>query len=442
MHRLFRIRPWTLALLPLLACKEPEVAAAENQAQRAQNALTEARGHLSSGQAALALAALRRASTAAPDNPEPHLLMAQAHRMAGNEGAAILALKQAASMMSQGADPAIQRQLADIYLEQGLTKDALAALITMRDAGNLPDADVLRLARLQAREGQIDAAFKTLEGILRENPDDAEAKSVEAEVLWLKGDELLAANLMDRLLNQDPALASARLLRARYFLVSGFPDLAESDLNAVKGEDAERLQAVTLRARVYLAQGRAPAAEEVLRTLVDAQPQNAEALAWLAETVLLQGRRADAVALVDQSLQLNPRLARALYVRGRSLEEQGDRRGAEEAYRFALSSEPRFAPVHSRMWRIHLKADRVADAEASLERLLSLSEATIEEKAQLAALYARMQTKVSQGLKLIDEALKREPENPDYLKTQKALIALQPKPKKKSSGPIIIRGRR
>ncbi|WP_043711865.1 tetratricopeptide repeat protein [Corallococcus macrosporus] len=441
MHRHFRIRPWTLALLPLLACKEPEVAAAESKAQRAQTALTEARGHLSNGQAPAALAALRRATTATPDNMELYLLMAQAHRMSGNEGAAILALKQAAAM-SKGADPAIQRQLADIYLEHGLTKDALAALITMRDAGNLPDADVLRLARLQAREGQIDAAFKSLEGILRENPDDAEAKSVEAEVLWLKGDELLAANLMDRLLNQDPALASARLLRARYFLVNGFPDLAESDLNAVKGEDAERLEAVTLRARVHLAQGRAPDAEAALRKLLEAQPQNAEALAWLAETLLVQGRRADAMAMVDKALQLDPRLARALYVRGRSLEEQGDRRGAEEAYRFALSSAPRFAPVHSRMWRIHLKADRVADAEASLERLLSLSEASIEEKAQLAALYARMQTKVSQGLKLIDEALKREPENPDYLRTQKALIALKPKPKKKPSGPIIIRGGR
>lgn len=129
-------------------------------------------------------------------------------------------------------------------------------------------------------------------------------------------------------------------------------------------------------------------------------------------------------------------------MRGRSLEEQGDRRGAEEAYRFALSAEPRFAPVHARMWRIHLNADRITDAETSLELLLSMSEATIEEKAQLAALYARMQTKVTQGLKLIDEALKREPENPDYLRTQKALNALLPKPKKKSSGPIIIRGRR
>lgn len=305
MHRLFRIRPWTLALLPLLACKEPEVAAAENQAKRAQAALTEARGHLSSGQANAALAALSRAATAAPDNPEPHLLMAQAHRMAGNEGAAILALKQAASM-SPGSDPTIQRQLADIYLQQGLTKDALAALITMRDAGNLPDADVLRLARIQAREGMIDAAFKTLESILRENPDDAEAKSVEAEVLWLKGDELLAANLMDRLLNQDPALASARLLRARYFLVSGFPDLAESDLNAVKGADAARPEVVTLRARVLLALGRAADAEEALRELVEAQPQNADALAWLAETVRVQGRRADAQSLVDQALQLNP----------------------------------------------------------------------------------------------------------------------------------------
>nr|WP_225937478.1 tetratricopeptide repeat protein [Myxococcus sp. RHSTA-1-4] len=366
--------------------------------------------------------------------------MAEAHRLAGNEGAAILALKQARSLV--GEDPSIQRQLAELYLQDGHTQDALSTLIRLRDAGNLPDADVLKLARIQAREGQIDAAFKTLEAILRESPDDPEAKAVEAEVLLLKGEELLAANLMDRLLQQNAGLTSARLLRARYFLNSGFPEMAEADLGAVQGPDAARTDVVTLRARVLLTQGRPADAEAALKKLVEAEPRNAEALAWLAETVLVQGRRTDAQALVDKALQLRPRLARALYVRGRVQEEQGDRRGAEESYRFALTAEPRFAPAHSRMWRLHLNAERKVDAQASLERLLTLGEATLEEKATLARLYSVLQTKVSQGLKLIDEALKREPGNAEYLQTQKALTALLPKPKKRPSGPIIIRGGR
>ncbi|NMO22879.1 tetratricopeptide repeat protein [Pyxidicoccus fallax] len=435
----FSTRPWTLALLLPLACKEPEAAAVQNRAQQAQAALAEGRAYISKGESAPAIAALRKAMTAAPESAEPLLLMAEAQRLAGNDGAAILALKQAKSLV--GDDPALQRQLADLYLQDGHTQDALSTLIRLRDTGSLPDADVLKLARIQAREGQIDAAFKTLEAILRENPDDPEAKAVEAEILLLKGDELLAANLMDRLLAQDAGLTSARLLRARYFLNSGFPEMAEADLGAVQGPEAARTDVVTLRARVLLALSRPADAEAALRKLVEAEPRNAEALAWLAETVLAQGRVPDAQTLVDKALQLRPSLPRAQYVRGRVQEEQGDRRGAEESYRFALTAEPRFAAAHSRMWRLHLKAERKAEAQASLERLLTLGEASLEEKAALAGLYATLQTKVSQGLKLIDEALKREPDNAEYLRTKKALTALLPKPKKRS-GPIIIRGGR
>ncbi|AKF82759.1 hypothetical protein MFUL124B02_30175 [Myxococcus fulvus 124B02] len=433
--------PWTLALLLPLACKEPEAAAVQNRAQQAQSALGEARVQLASGQPAAALNALKRAATAAPDSAEPFLLMAEAHLMNNNMGAAIMSLKQAEALIP-GTDPSIQKQLSELYRGNGNTQEALTILVTLRDSGLLQEKDILDLARFQAREGQIEAAFATLESVLRDSPDDPEAKAVEAEVLLMKGDELLAANLMDKLLQQNPAHTAARLLRARYFLVSGVPQMAEADLQAVEGKDAQRADVVTLRARALLAQGRAKDAEAALKALVDAEPQNAEALAWMAETVLAQGRRADALALVDRALTFRPRLARGLYVRGRAQEEAKDMKGAEESYRFALSAEPRFAPVHSRLWRLYLQTDRKVDAFSSLERMLNLGEASMEEKVALARLSAQLQTQMARGMKLIDEALQKEPDNAEYQEVKKSLVSMTPKPKKKPSGPVIIRGGR
>ncbi|MCE9668079.1 tetratricopeptide repeat protein [Myxococcus stipitatus] len=441
MHWRNRPLPWTLALLLPLACKEPEVAAVQNRAQQAQAALAEARAHLANGQPAPALAAVRRAATAAPDSSEPYLLMADAQRMSNNIGAAIMALKQAEALIP-GTDPSIQKQLADMYLGNGNIAEALSTLTTLRDSGLMTNEDVLGLARLQAKDGQMDAAFTTIEGVLRESPDDPEAKAVEAEVLLMKGDELLAANLMDKLLANNPAHTAARLLRARYFLVSGVPQMAEADLQAIEPKDANRADVVMLRARVLLALGRAADAEAALKPLVDSEPQNAEALAWMADTALAQGRRADALSLVDRALTFRPRLARALYVRGRAQEEQNDRKSAEESYRFALSAEPRFAPVHARLWRMYLEADRKVDAFTSLERLLDMGEASLEEKVVLARLSAQLQTQMTRGMKLIDEALKKDPENAEYQEVKKQLVAVAPKPKKKPGGPVIIRGGR
>ena len=123
-----------------------------------------------------------------PDKPEPLLLIAEANRTEGRYGAAILALKQAEAL-EPGNDPAIQKQLADLYRRDGHPAQAIATLVALREAGQLTDPEILMLARLQARERDPDGAFQTLERIQRERPDDVDAKLAEAEVLLLKGEE-------------------------------------------------------------------------------------------------------------------------------------------------------------------------------------------------------------------------------------------------------------
>ncbi|NPC72972.1 tetratricopeptide repeat protein [Corallococcus sp. AB004] len=440
-HRFFP-RPWTLVLLLPLACKDPETAAAQKQAVQVQNSLSQGREALTKGQYARAISELQKAANAAPESVEPLLLLAKAHQGAGNPGAAILTLKQAEGLIP-GTDPVIQKQLSDLYMGEGQIPQAISTLVSLREEGKLSNEDILSLARLQARQGNPDAAFTTLERILRENPDDAPTKTVEAEILLMKGEELLAANLMDRVLQGSPSFTPARLLRARFFLMSGVNDMAEADLQSVPPEDADSTDVVAMKARVLMALGRPAEAEGALRKLLEDDAENAEATAWLAEIVCAQGRASEAQQLVDRALHLRPRFARALYVRGRVLEEQSDARGAEDSYRFALKAEPAFPPALSRMWRLHLKAGRKPEAQEVLERLTSLNEATVEEKAALANLYAQFETQLPRGKKLIDEALKREPHNPDYLRIQKAIDKATPKKKKAGpTGPVIIRGRR
>ncbi|RKG93598.1 tetratricopeptide repeat protein [Corallococcus terminator] len=434
-------RPWTLVLLLPLACKDPETAAAQTQATQVQSSLSEGREALTKGNYGRAIAALQKASNSAPESVEPLLLLAEAHRLSGNSGASILTLKQAEGLLP-GSDPVIQKQLSDLYLREGQASLAISTLVALRDEGKLTPGDILTLARLQARQGHAEDAFTTLERTLRENPDDAATKTVEAEILLMKGEELLAANLMDRVLQHSPSFTAARLLRARYFLMSGFSDLAEADLQSVPPEDAATTDVVAMKARVLMALGRPAEAEAALKLLLEDDADNAEALAWLADIIRAQGRLTDAQQFVDRALQLRPRLARGLYVRGRVQEDQEDVRAAEDSYRFALKTEPAFGPALSRIWRLYLKAGKKLEAQATLERLLGLGEASVEEKAALAGIYAQIETQLPRGKKLIDEALQREPQNPEYLRIRKAIEKATPRKRGASSGPIIIRGGR
>jgi tetratricopeptide (TPR) repeat protein len=430
---------YALPLLLPLACKDPETLSVQTQEQKFQARMAEGQALLDSGEPEQAARVFEAASGLMPDNPEPLLLVAEARRREGNPGAYILALKRAMTL-NPGQAPEIKRKIAERHEQDGRLRDAIATLLELRDADELGDLDVLKLAHLQTEVGEHQAAFQTLERILRERPDDVDAKVVEADILLAKGEEVLATKLMDRLLTEQPGLAAARVLRAKYFLRNGFAEYAEQDLSAVQGEEATKPAFVALKARVLSQLERHADAEALLTATVAKYPQNADLIARLAETRLKLGNKAGALAAVEQALKVQPDSARALYVRGRLQEDQGDTKRAKEDYGLALQENPRLVPALSRMWRLQQQAGEKEEALVSLERLVGSGEALLEEKVALASLYAETRRRPEQGLKLIAEALKQDAGNPEYLDIQKALKKALPR-KKKKSGPIIMRGR-
>lgn len=439
MHlRILRLTAALSFLLPL-ACKDPETAAVQARAESYESKLAEGRTLMAANQPERAAKAFRSAANMARDNAEPLMLLAEAHRAAGNEGSAILALKEAEAI-APGNDPAIQKQIADLYLRQGHVAEAISTLVALRNEKELSDPEILSLARLQARNGDADGAFKSLEPIQSLRPDDPNAKVVEAEILLIKGEELLAAKLMDRLVEENPNLMEARLLRVRYFLNSGYPEVAEQDVNGIDGENAKRPDVVLMRARILTRLAKHEEAAEALTQLVEEHPDNVDALAQLAEAKLNLGKNGEAGDLVEKVLRIRARYARALYVRARVLEAQGDKRLAAEHYEYALTADPHFAPALSQVWRMQQAAGQKNEAQATLQRLYKLGEASLEEKVALAQMYADSKTNLERGKKIVDELLQREPGNPKYVALK---AALTPTPeKKKFNGPIIIRGGR
>lgn len=434
-----RSRPfwWILAvaLVGLAGCKDPETAARQARIETSEEKLAEGRGLIDAGRYAEAVVALRSAASINPENASIYVLMAEAQQLSGNEGAAILSMKQA-SDLSRG-DPTLKKALADLYRKGGHTAQAITAFAELRDQNLLTDPEILTLSRMQAHQGDIDGAFKTLELIQRREPDNAPAKVLEAEILLLKGDEILAANLMDRLVSTT-GLADAWLLRARYFLNSGRADLAESDLSQIKGEDADRREVVQLRARVLNDLKRHLEAEAELRKLLERRPNDDELIAQLAESILYQeGRAGEAEELVDQALSHRPRYPRALYVRARALEAQGELKRAAENYQYALKSDPSFAPALSRIWRLYRHRGEKGEAMSALERLFFMGEASIEEKVALAELYADSKINLARGRRLMDEVLRRDPTNAHY-RQLRARLGRAATPKDR--GPVIIRG--
>lgn len=428
-----------LAALLLWGCKDPETAQAEAKSRKVGELLSQARAAMADERPEQAVTLLKQATSVAPSDAAAWLLLAEAQKRAGNDGAALMALKTAEDVGARG-DPAVKRERAELYRRMGQAKQAIAALLELRDANQLTDAELLLLAHLQAREGEVDAAWTSLEKVQSRKPDDPDAKVVEAEILLLKGEEVLAGKLMDRLVTDHPTLTSARVLRARYFLANGLAEAAEQDLSLVGEEGAKKPEVVTLRSRALNQLKRYDDAVAILQPLVDSNPTEPDLLAQLAETRLLLGQSEQAQELVDQALAVRPRFARGLYVRGRALELQGDLKGAAENYGYALRSDPGFAPALSRTWRIYEHKGEKAEAMSALERLLFMGEASVDEKFALVELYLDTGNNLDRARKMVDEALKVDPESVKARNLKARLQKAGGGPPKKP-GIIILKGR-
>ncbi len=432
-----RLTCLALALL-CAACEEPERAATRQKVQSTIDFVAQGRLDLAAGRPEAAAQQFKKAISETPEDASLYLLLAEAYRLAGNEAGATLTLKQAETV-SGVADPSVRRQRAELLRKMRQMTAAIAELKRLRDDDLLTDAEIIDLSRLLAHAGKIDEAFKTLEIIQLRAPDDAEAKTMEAEILFLKGDVVLAARLMDRVLTENPALTSARLLRTRYFLNEKQFASAEQDLLMIDARDGRRAEVLSLKARVLNEQGRTDEAAALVEHVVEEDPKDADALALLAEIRLIQDRGGEAQMLIDRILAMEPRWPRALYVRGRAFEQQHRLEEALRDYQAALVNDANFAPALARVWRIQEKLGNKADAISALEQLYFQNDITNEEKVQLARYYADTWSNVDRGEKIINEALRKEPKNAEYIAIKKKL-AKGATPKKKP-GIQIIRGR-
>lgn len=438
-RRAARLAPPLLALFFAAGsgCKSQD----ELQVQQAQDFAVEltnkGRAALADKRHADAVRLFTQAAQMHPAEPQGWLLVAEAQKQSGNEAAAVMALKQAEAVAGK-ADPAVRRQRADLYRQMGQTKDAIALFVELRDQNLLTDAETLELAHLQARIGDVEGAWASLESVQKRKPDDLEAKAVEAEILLLKGEEVLGARLLDRLVSDAPQLASARIGRARYFFANGLANEALQDLSEVSGEAAVNPELIALKARVLLSLKKNAEALEVLKPLSESKPKDADLSCLLAETYLALGRTEEAQALVDRALAAKPGFSRALYVRGRSKEAGGDLKGANADYQAAVKSDPGFAPALSRSWPLWLHLGEKFEAVSALEQLTLINEASPDEKLALVQLYVELDEKPTRAKALLEDAAKKKPGDP-RLKELRARVAKMKTGKPKKSGIIIMR---
>ncbi|MFC3442001.1 tetratricopeptide repeat protein [Sphingobium rhizovicinum] len=253
-----------------------------------------ARATLALGDANAARAALDRALTLAPNDPENWIDLGRFRMAIGDQAGAIVAADRAVALM-----PGKGKALA------------------------------LRGELTRAQYGLI-ASLPWFDRALSAEPDSVPALQQYAATLADSGQASKALSLTRRLLALDPSNPRAWMIQAVMAARAGEDDLARKLLDRTKGrldgEPATRL----LRGVLHMDEGNAVLAAETLRPLVDAQLDNRTARTLLGRAYFLNGDFAAAATMLAPMVAQRDADPYALTLAARAQEALGNRAMADD----------------------------------------------------------------------------------------------------------------
>lgn len=250
-----------------------------------------------------ALELLASARRLAPDDPRPVEATAEVALTTGDLERAAEAVEEL-ERRHPGSAEALTRR-AELAERRG---DGDTALGLLRDAARLHPSwrRLHRLARLEIRQGEPEAARRTLELCLSRVPEQPAALSSLAQLELLYGEPERAAELYGRLVETSDEITVRSNLGLALLLLERYED-AETHFRSAWERQSGNPQAALNLADALDYQGRETEADDLYRRvveLVDADPAGpAWALTVRAQALAHLGRRAEAAADVQEALR-------------------------------------------------------------------------------------------------------------------------------------------
>jgi tetratricopeptide (TPR) repeat protein len=264
--------------------------------------------------------------------------------------------------------------IADFYVANGRPEHAEEIYRVVIKSPATPARGVTarsRLAALELRKGRVDEASRLVSAVLAENPSDAEALVVRADIALQRGDAPAAVNdLRTAFGNQSDSVPLAVAL-AKAQMQAGQPELAEQTLRAVVQASPRNVQARFALAQFLIDAGRIQQARPVLEQLVADQPDNLQALEGLYR-LQVTAEDFDGAARTARTIQaLQPGGARGLYLSGIAYQRKGQDAEARQAFEQSLSADPKAIEPLAALVAMDLKGKQPELALARLERSIA-----------------------------------------------------------------------
>ena len=241
-------------------------------------------------------------------------------------------------------------------------------------------------------------------------PRGLEARNRIAAIELRAGNRDQATKLVGEVLKENPADADALVMRANLALAAGDTNAAITDLRAVLRDQPNSIPIQRGLARAYQQAGDLRLAEETLRSSVKANPGDVGVRLDLAQFLLQQGKTADAAPVLEQLVKAEPGNVAALEGLYRVQVATNDMAAALKTAQAIQALQPNRPLGYFGEGAVAAGQQRTADARTAFEKAASLDPSLLEPVAALAQLDV-LEKQPQRALARIDEYLARHPKN-------------------------------
>lgn len=387
-----------------------------------------------------AATSLERAAALDSKSPLPHLALAKLDLYQKKLSEAEQEFKTAVELapIRSGA----RLKYAEFKMRNGAGNDVKDLLLdTVRRAPDyLPAWCFLSQIALSSR--QYDEAAKVLENVFSRDPQNPEARILEAEILLAKGDTKKAVERFEELDKTYKDVPFVNYQLACAYLQNNNPGQATVALTHAIAAKPDYLEAILLRSQLDLQSGNASLAVASMTNILKQRPHLRQAELILTEAYLSLRQFEDAAAVIKDHVRVSPDDADAYYQLGLVLREGKKLDEAKAAFakvvellpdnlkainqlvdldiarhdfnsamlrvQRELQKQPQ-SPIACFMeGKIHAAQGRLDLAEASLNRALELDRNSLGTYQLLISTYLS-DNKPDQAIKLLQDLLSQDP---------------------------------
>jgi putative PEP-CTERM system TPR-repeat lipoprotein len=363
-----------------------------------------AKVHVRTSKADEALSEIAGYATDACTEPDVLETAGLAHALKGNYNTALGLLKRAVA--SDNAPPSSALSLAGVYITMGREQEAEAQLAGILNNDSSSHGALSMLAELQTRKNEVDAAIKTYDQILKNNPDDGHAFYKKGMLHVRKHDLDAAVSFADAFIGKFPRQPEGYLLKGTsLFYKKSYKEAVTILQKSVSLQPS--VSAYFFLGLCHYYTNELEQSMTHMQKVLNVNPSFSKAREIIALILLKKNRADDAIREIKKVLEHDDRDALAYNILGSAyMAKAMYAEGMQELNR-ALEVDPNLVDVHIKKGLFELKKGRSDAAETELSAAVRINPDLLDTRLILASYYNK-RSEYDKAMQVLAKGIKKQ----------------------------------